>query len=203
MEPTLEYEALVMEFKGLRDTSEFTAAADRLEVRKKSGRDQSERAEEESQASLSTKLQSQITGLKTAEEYPQAMAELRLSLSDLAKKADGSSNTSERRVAKRVLQSLVVRIYEEAFALKLRKEYSSIPAKLELLTMINPKDPRVFYDLAGAYARLRNKSKAKMALSRAIELGFSDLARIEQNEDFAILRDDADYQKLIATLKKG
>jgi dienelactone hydrolase len=200
----LGYEALVMEFKGLRDTSEFTSLADLLRSSKEVRAGiKSERAEEESQANLSAKLQSLITGLQAAEEYPQALAELSSNLSDLAKKADGSSNTSERRVAKRVLQSLVVRVYEDAFALKLRKNYASIPAKLELLTIISPKDPRVFYDLAGAYARLRNKNKAKAALIRAIELGFSDFARIEQNEDFAILRDDADYQRLIATLKKG
>ncbi len=200
----LEYEALVMEFKGLRDTKEFSAAAERLKNSKEVRTAiKSERAEEENQANLSAKLQGLINGLPAAEEYPQAMAELKSNVADLAKKSEGRGNPSEQRVAKRVLHSLTVRIYEEVFALKLRKSYTSIPEKLELLTMINPKNPRVFYDLAGAYARLRNKSKATKALGRAIELGFSDLARIEQNEDFATLRDDADYKKLIASLRKS
>jgi len=83
------------------------------------------------------------------------------------------------------------------------KNYASIPAKIELLTMISPKDPRVFYELAVAYARVGNKTKATMALGRAIERGFSDLSRIEQNADFAILREEKDFKKLIASLKKS
>jgi DNA-binding SARP family transcriptional activator len=139
--------------------------------------------------------------LPGAENFPEAMIGLNANLSDLAKKAESSKSVAEQRVARRVLQALTVRIYEEAFALKQIKSYASIPAKLELLTLIAPRDPRVFYELAVAYARVGNKSKATTALGRAIERGFSDVARIEQNEDFAILRDDAAYQKLLAGLK--
>jgi dienelactone hydrolase len=200
----LEYEALVTEFRGLRDTNEFAVVLERLRGSEKVRAGiKSERAEEESQANLSAKLQGLISGLQTAENYPEAVIELKANLSDLAKKSESSKSVAEQRVARRVLRSLTVRIYEEAFALKLRKNYASLPAKFELLTIINPKDPRVFYELAAAYARAGNKSKATAALGRAIERGFSDVARIEQNEDFAILRDDADYQKLLASLKKS
>ncbi|HEV7473390.1 MAG TPA: hypothetical protein VGN90_05020 [Pyrinomonadaceae bacterium] len=198
----LEYEALVTEFRGLRNTNEFAATLERLRSSKEvRAAIMSERSEEESQASLAAKLQSQITGLPGAENYPEAMIELKANLSDLAKKSEAGKIVAEQRVARRVLRSLTIRIYEEAFALKQRKNYASIPAKLEVLTIITPQDPRVFYELAVAYARVGNKSKATKALGGAIERGFSDVARIEQNEDFAILRDDANYQKLLAGLK--
>ncbi len=199
----LEYEALVSEFRGLRDTNEFAAAAERLgRSREVRAAIKSERAEEESQANLSAKLQTLIAAPQTGKSYPEAMVKLKSSLSDLAKQSE-SGNVGERRVARRVLQSLRVGIYEEAFSLKQRKNYASLPAKFELLTMISPGDPRVFYELAVAYARVGDKSKATMALGRAVERGFSDLGKIEQNEDFAILRDEADYKKLIASLKKS
>ena len=203
-EAYLEYEALVTEFRGLRDTNEFAAAALRLSSSKevKAGI-KSERAEEDSQASLSAKLQNLIAQLQNSETYPQAIIELKSNLSDLAKKAEDGKSVAERRVAQRVMQSLTVEMYEEAFALRQRKNYASIPAKLELVVLIHPNDPRVFYDLAAAYARIGNKSKATTALGRAIERGFSDLARIEQDEDFATLRDEADYKKLIGSLKKS
>jgi pimeloyl-ACP methyl ester carboxylesterase len=203
-EAYLEYEALVTEFRGLRDTNEFAAAALRLSGSKevKAGI-KNERAEEDSQASLSAKLQSLIAQLQNSETYPEAIVALKSNLSDLAKKSEGGRSVAERRVAQRVLQSLVVQIYEEAFALKQRKNYASIPAKLELLVLIHPKDPRVFYDLAASYARIGNKTKATTALGRAIEWGFSDLSRIDQDEDFATLRDEADYKKLIGSLKKS
>ena len=199
----LEYEALVTEFKGLRDVNEFAADVDRLrnskEVRTAI---KSEKAEEADQASLSEKLQTLMARLQDASTYAETMAELKYDLSDLTKKSEGSKSISERRVARRVLQSLLVQLYEEAFALKLKKNYASIPAKFELAALIKPKDPRVFYELAAAYARVGSKGRATTALSQAIERGFSDLARIEQNEDFATLRDDADFKKVLASLKK-
>lgn len=46
-----------------------------------------------------------------------------------------------------------------------------------------------------------NKAKAIAALARAIEFGFNDLERIEQNSDLAPLHNDADYKKLLGQLK--
>jgi dienelactone hydrolase len=203
-EAYLEYEALVTEFRGLRDVNEFAAAAARLRTLKEvKAAIKSEKAEEDDQANLLAKLETLMAQLRDATTYPETMAELKANLSDLAKKSEDSKTVAERRVARRVLQALRVQMYEEAFALGQRKEFAAIPAKLELATVISPKDPRVFYDLATAYARVGNKGRATASLAKAIERGFSDLARIEQNEDFAILRNEEGYKKLVAGLKKG
>jgi predicted esterase len=200
-EAYLEYEALVMQFRGLRDVNEFAARAARLKASKDvKAAIKGELTEENDQAKLLEKLE---TLLRDATTNMETMAELKANLSDLAKQADDTRDVAERRVAHRVLQALRVQMYEEAFALRQRKEYASIPPKLELAAVISPKDPRVFYDLATAYARVGNKSRATTALGKAIERGFSDLARIEENEDFAILRNEAEYKKLIAGLKKS
>ena len=203
-EAYLEYESLVAEFKGLRDVNTFAAEAERLRQSKEvRAAIKSEKAEEEDQARLSEKLQTLIAKLPDESTYTEAMAELKYDLSDLTKKSEGSKSIAERRVARRVLQSLLVQIYEEAFALKQKKNYALIPAKFELAALIRPKDPRVFYELAAAYARTGSKGRATTALGQAIERGFSDLARIEQNEDFATLRNDADFKRLVASLKKS
>lgn len=202
-EAYLQYEELVTEFRGLREVNEFAAAAERLRSSKEVRTAiKSEKTEEDGQASLLEKLETLIARLPDASTYSETMAELKSDLSDLAKKSEGSNSISERRVAERVLRSLEVQMYEEAFALRQKKDYASIPAKLELVALISPRDPGVFYNLAVAYARVGNKSRATTALGMAIERGFSDLTRIEQNEDFAILRNDADYKKIIASLKK-
>ena len=203
-EAYLEYESLVAEFKGLRDVNTFAAEAERLRQSKEvRAAIKSEKAEEEDQARLSEKLQTLIAKLPDESTYTEAMAELKYDLSDLTKKSEASKSIAERRVARRVLQSLLVQIYEEAFALKQKKNYALIPAKFELAALIRPKDPRVFYELAAAYARIGSKGRATTALGQAIERGFSDLARIEQNEDFTTLRNDADYKRLVASLKKS
>lgn len=202
-EAYLEYEALVTEFKGLRDVSEFTAAAELLRNSKEvKAAIKSEKTEEDDQAGLSEKLRTLIARLQDDSIYAETLTELKRNFSDLTKKAEGSKSTGERRVAQRVLQSLLIQIYEEAFALKQKKSYAAIPAKFELAVLIKPKDPRVFYELAAAYARIGSKGRATTALGQAIERGFSDLARVEQNEDFASLRNDADFKKVIASLKK-
>jgi predicted Zn-dependent protease len=203
-EAYLEYESLVAEFKGLRDVNTFAAEAERLRQSKEvRAAIKSEKAEEEDQARLSEKLQTLIAKLQDESTYTETIAELKYDLSDLTKKSEGSKSVAERRVARRVSQSLLVQIYEEAFALKQKKNYALIPAKFELAALIRPKDPRVFYELAAAYARIGSKGRATTALGQAIERGFSDLARIEQNEDFATLRNDADYKRLVASLKKS
>jgi len=203
-EAYLEYEELVTEFKGLRDVNEFAAAAERLGTSKEvKAAIKSERAEEDDQASSLEKLRTRIARLQDVDAYPETMAELKGDFADLTKKSEGGKSVAERRVAHRVLQSLRVQFYEETFALRQRKDFAAIPAKLELVAVISPKDPGVFYNLAVAYARVGNKSKATTALSMAIERGFSDLARIEQNDDFAILRNEAEYKKIVASLKKS
>jgi pimeloyl-ACP methyl ester carboxylesterase len=203
-EAYLEYEALVTEFKGLREVNLFAADAERLgnskDVR---AAIKNEKAEEANQAGLSEKLRTLIARLQDVSNYTETMAELKYDFSDLTKKSEDNKSISERRVARRVLQSLLIQIYEEAFALKQKKSYASIPAKFEVAALIKPKDPRVFYELAAAYARVGSKGRATTALGQAIERGFSDLERIEQNEDFAILRNDADYKRLVASLKKS
>ena len=199
-EAYLEYEALATSFKGLRDVSEFATAAARLKSSKEvKAAIKAELAEEDDQANLLARTE---TLLRDAPANPETMAELKANLSDLAKKSDQSKSAAERRVARRVLQALRVQMYEEAFALRQRKEYAAIPAKLELAAVISPKDPRVFYDLATAYARVGNKGRATTALAKAVERGFTDLGRIEQNEDFAILRNEEGYKKIVAGLKK-
>lgn len=202
-EAYLQYEDLITEFKGLRDTTEFASAAARLGATKEvKAAIKSEKTEEDDQARLLEKLRTLIARLQDAAIYPETIAELKDDLINLAKQAETSKSVADQRVAQRVLQSLFVQVYEEAFAMKQRKDYAAIPAKLELAAVIRPKDPNVFYSLAVAYARIGNKSRAMAALTMAIERGFSDLARIEQNEDFAILRNEADYKKAVASLKK-
>lgn len=198
-----EYQALITEFSGLRAIDELAFATERLRNSKEvKAAIKSEKDEEQDQAKLSERVRSLIAKLQDASIYAETMSELKYVLSDLTKKSEGNKGVADQRVARRVSQSLLVEIYEEAFALKQKKNYGLIPAKFELATLIKPKDPRVFYELAGAYARIGNRRRAMAALGQAIERGFSDLVRIEQNEDFATLRDDPGYKKMIAGLKK-
>lgn len=132
----------------------------------------------------------------------ETMAQFKAAVSDLTKQSEQTKDMSDRRVARRVLQSLLVDTYQQVSALYQNKNYASIPAKLERAALIIPKDAQVFYELAVAYSRLGNKGKSLAALGRAIENGFTDAARMEQNDEFAALRSEAEYKRLLAGLKK-
>ena len=197
------YEALADEFKGLRDVKEFEASIERLKTLKEiKAAIKDERAQEEKQDNLMAKFQTLIRQLQDLSTYPQTIAELRLAIADLAKQAEEKQDPSRHQVARRVLQLLLVQTYEEANALYQLKNYALIPGKLEVAAELKPKNAQVFYDLAVAYARIGNKTRAMAALSRSIENGFADLAEIEQNQNFATLRNEAAYERLVAELKK-
>jgi predicted esterase len=202
-EAYLEYQALAADFKDLRDTKEFEANAARLAAMKETKvAIKVERNEEDRQRDLETKLQTLLGQLPNPTTYSDAFAELKSVVSDLTRKSEDTKDISQQRVARRSLQAVFVQVYELANGLALVKNYAGVAEKLELAALLKPKNPRLFYELATAYARAGNKSKAINALSRAVENGFTDLAKIEQNADFDPLRNEAGYKKLVTGFKK-
>ena len=203
-EAYLEYQALAADFKDLRDVKEYEATAAGLAASKEiKTAIKSERGEEERQRDLETKVQNLLAQLQPGPTYPETLAQLKSVVSDLARKAEDAKDISQQRVARRALQSAFVQLYETADVLFLAKNYAGVAEKLEIAALLKPKNPYLFYELAVAYARVGSKSKAINALARAIENGFTDMAKIEQNQEFDPLRNEAGYKKLVTGLKKG
>jgi predicted esterase len=203
-EAYLEYQALAADFKDLRETKEFEANAARLAaIKETKAAIKNERSEEDRQRDLETKLQSLLAQLQPGATYPESLAALKAAVSDLTRKADDTKDISQQRVVRRALQAVFVQVYEAANGLALVKNHAGVAEKLEIAALLKPKNPYLFYELAIAYARTGNKSKAINALGRAIESGFTDLAKIEQNQEFDQLRSEVGYKKLVTGIKKG
>jgi putative intracellular protease/amidase len=60
--------------------------------------------------------------------------------------------------------------------------------------------PSAFYNLASAQAAVGDRQSALDSLERAVTLGFRDRRHAEQDPDFASLRQDARFNKLLARL---
>ena len=60
---------------------------------------------------------------------------------------------------------------------------------------------RALTPLAWAYAASGDKKKSLQFLSKAVEKGFSDSAMITGNKAFDAIRNDPEYQQIIARLK--
>lgn len=200
----LEYQALAADFRGLREVKDIVANAERLAAAKEMKTAiKDAKAEEDRQGELETKIQTLIAQLANTSQSVEIMGELKRIISDLNRKSEDAKDPGEQIVARRVLEAVFAQAYEEANNLYLQKNYAGAPTKLEIAALLKPKNPRLFYELALAHARAGNKSKAISALGRAIENGFTDVAKIEQDPAFEPLRNESGYKKLVTDLKKG
>lgn len=200
----LEYQSLAADFRGLREVKDILANSERLAAAKEmKAAIRNAKAEEDRQGELEVKIQTLIAQLANTSGSVEIMAELKRIISDLNRKSEDAKYLGEQRVARRVLEAVFVQAYEEANNLYLQKNYAGAPPKLEVAALLKPKNPRLFYELALAHARAGNKSKAINALGRAIENGFTDVAKIEENQEFELLRNESGYKKLVTGLKKG
>ena len=124
-------------------------------------------------------------------------------LNDLRKQSKASEDSTQRRVARRVLDSLFVGLIEQGIGLlQTEKNYSESIKPLKLATEVNPDRPGAFFYLAWAYAANRDKKKSLQSLNTAVEKGFSDTAMITANKAFDPLRNDPEYQQIMARLTK-
>jgi tetratricopeptide (TPR) repeat protein len=73
---------------------------------------------------------------------------------------------------------------------------------LSIAAEIVPDSPDVWFELAAANARKGSKKKAIENLRKAVEKGWTDLARLESEAAFAPLRKDKGYQEVVAEIRK-
>lgn len=83
------------------------------------------------------------------------------------------------------------------------KNLASVKRHVESLQMdrrivqLNPSDPQAHYELACAYALLRQPEQAIRALRKAIELGYRDFQVIRKNRDLESIRKDPRFRQLM------
>ena len=61
-----------------------------------------------------------------------------------------------------------------------------------------PNNPSALYNLARAYAFYGNKEEALASLNKALKLGYNDLAYLKSDSALENLRNDPEYQRLVA-----
>jgi dienelactone hydrolase len=199
----LIYTAVVSDFKGLREVGEFEAKAKQLKESKQVKEQiRQEREEDSKQIQYFKELLTLKESLKDFDNRAVALSELKTVISNLKKRADDKKNLSEQQVARRTLGAFSANSFEGAQGLMFEKNYSAAAASLEIAALVRPESTGILFSLARAYALNGNKKKALEALKNAVEKGLTDAAAIEQNEAFLILRDDAEYKKIVGELKK-
>jgi len=204
------YLDMAQSFKGLRDVAEIETKVNQLaDSREVKAAVREEQAQIKKQRELETRLNSLIARRDSgsadnqSEEAYQSNNVLPKILNDLRKQSKEPDDSTERRVARRVLDGLFVSLIEQGISLlQTEKKYSESITPLKLATEVNPDRPGAFFYLAWAYAGNRDKKKSLQSLSTAVEKGFSDAAMITTNKVFDSLRNDPEYQQIMARLTK-
>jgi len=197
-------------FKGLRDVAEIETKVKQLaDSREVKAAIREEQAEIRKQRELQRQLNSLIVGrdrevpINQSEEGVDSRNLLPAILSDLRKQTKALEDSSQRRVARRVLDGLFIGLVEQGIGLlQTEKNYSESVKRFKLATEVNPDRPGAFFYLAWAYAASRDKKKSLQSLNTAVEKGFSDAATITTNKAFDSLRTDPEYQQIMAKLRK-
>ena len=204
------YLDLAQSFKGLRDVAEIETKVNQLaDSREVKAASREEQGQIRKQRELESRLNTLIAGRDGATPVNQSEDAfdsgnlLQKMLNDLRKQSKAADDSTQRRVARRVLDGLFVGLIEQGISLlQTEKNYSESIKPLKLATEVNPDRPGAFFYLAWAYAANRDKKKSLQSLNTAVEKGFSDAAMITANKAFDFIRNDPEYQQIMARLKK-
>ena len=204
------YLDLAQSFKGLRDVAQIETKVNQLgDSREVKAAIRDEQAQIKKQRELASRLNTLIAtrdggaSINQSEEAFDVGNLLPKILNDLRKQSKASEDSTQRRVARRVLDGLFVGLIEQGISLlQTEKNYSESVKPLKLATEVNPDRPGAFFYLAWAYAANRDKKKSLQALNAAVEKGFSDAAMITATKAFDSLRNDPEYQQIMARLMK-
>ncbi|HEX7314626.1 MAG TPA: hypothetical protein VF297_11935 [Pyrinomonadaceae bacterium] len=200
------YESLAADFRGLRDVAEAErrlAALGALKEVKAALKDEAE------QLSRQQRLVAQLFELAEKrraefEERTQAAGDFRGIVEGLRAKAKAEADSGVRRVARRVLNQVTAHFYESAADLRRQRGRApEVVAALEVASEVAPNSPQLFYELAVAHALNSDRKRALAALRKAFDLGFKDTAALENEPALEPLRGDAEYKRLVESLKQG
>lgn len=101
------------------------------------------------------------------------------------------------------LQAMKTGAREPAPLVPGKKDFGRAALALSIAAGIAPDDPDVWYALAVAQALGGGRKRALSALEKAGEAGFKDAKRLEAEEAFAPLREEAGFRRLVAGLGGG
>jgi len=201
-EAFMRYRMLGQSFQGLRPTDEAVARLRELQNAKVVQEQINQlKAADRQQESRWRELLTVTQGVKSADTQMQALVEGKNLVARLRKQAEAIAPSTERIVARRLLGLFSVTVSEEASGEMYRKNFGVAAAFLTLAVELRPDNPQLFYRLAAAQAQSGQKRLALETLTKAVAHGFNDLARLEQSEEFASLRQEKAFKALIEKLQ--
>jgi tetratricopeptide (TPR) repeat protein len=111
-----------------------------------------------------------------------------------------SQNTDEKHLTVRILEYLSLAAYSTANALMQQNRLDEAARYIELYSIIDSDNPEYAYMFATLYLRKGEKEKSLTSLEKAVELGFMDLSRLQNDTSFTKIRTEEKYLKIVEKL---
>ena len=198
---------IAIEYKGLRDVSEFEKKAVSLKDSKAVKQALAkERDLDNEQARRSNELfDLRAKALRTNGD-PSAqqpfLIDLKRTVSDLKRKSEAKESSPERALAHRVLSQYTISSFEQSMLLIQTKKYDLAVANLAIDAEVTPDNPRVWYYLSCAYSLNGDKRRALDSLNKAVQRGFSNVQELERNPQLDAIRGEAGFKKIVESLRQ-
>jgi len=198
------YESIGVLFENLKDPGAVLEKAERLKKGKafqQFQKDQTARNKKEQK--MIADFQSVFERIESPGSADLTLKKIRadLHIEDLLKVSKSEDRIHDRAWADRLLGDLAIHADEKGLSCLQRRDARGAVMFYEIAAGVRQADPRLFYNLACAYAVNQNKEKAIRNLKLAIEKGFRNRALIEKDEDLNNIRQEPAYRDIINDLK--
>jgi hypothetical protein len=207
IEAAEEYQNISKDFETLHDVTSATSEASALYASDEVKRWQQEEVQRDQlDAQFRQKLQSLNQSLRdSAKNIPKLETVLAfLDIPSLKKKAKDAPSKYDRLQAQRLLE--VVAVQHGFYLARSFREYGDYPRTaltLSVAAEIHPEEPLVWYKLAAAQVQMGDKNDALSSLKKAVDHGFKDAQKLENDFDFKSIRDEKPFKKIMEQLKKN
>jgi predicted esterase len=201
-----EYQSISKDFESLHDVTAATSEASRLYASEEEKKWQQEEAQRDQQdVEFRQKLQSLNQSLRdSSKNVPRLETVLAfLEIPALQKKAKEAPLKDDRLEAQRLLE--VVAVQHGFYLARGFREYGDYPRAaltLSVAAEIHPEEPLLWYKLAAAQAQMNEKENALASLKKAVDHGFKDAEKLENDFDFKSVRDEKQFKKVLEEVKK-
>jgi tetratricopeptide (TPR) repeat protein len=193
------FKSIAADFKDLRAITDVVAKIDALE--RSADYRRAVNIDEDEVKQQVRVVADVMSVLMPAPNAPAAVDPWPRTLATIAKLRDRSAavaDSSERRVARRVLNDLFVRTFETAlYSHERARDYRTALLHLQIAAEASPKFAAIPYNQARICALVGDKKKAIVFLRKAVELGFNDRGGIAVEKAFDGIRQEEEFVKAI------
>jgi len=189
--------SITRDFQGLKDVSATQARSDQLAKSSELKKDEKvQEAAFRQQLNEAGEIYSLWMKAPNPDEVRSPRYDAAVRIADFRKRRDEPADSSERRLARRVLTQLLIQSIESAQGALRNNKAEVAVINLQLAKEIDTKNPNLIFELARAFAFKRDKGSTLDTLEEAISLGFKDLVRLRSDEAFSFLSTDPRFRKL-------